>query len=169
MDSQVESFETESICEAQASVDKEFTSTPSATTSASSMYSNTSKKNRPNFKRKCNKAEEVLEKVSKQLDAEKEDQYSVIGKNIAFKLRELPNETRLVTEKIINDILFEAQMGNITRHTRFNLQDTRTNVQLFPTSTPVVSQYSQQRQSNLKEQYYSNFGEDLNNTYVRLE
>lgn len=167
MDSQVESLETESVC--KASVDKEFASTPSATTSASSIYSNTSIKNRPNFKRKCNKAEEVLEKVSKQLDIEKEDQYSVIGKNIAFKLRELPNETRLVTEKIINDILFEAQMGNITRHTRFSLQDTRTNVQLFPTSTPVVSQYSQQRQTNLTEQYYSNFGEDLNNTYVHLE
>ncbi|KAL4083623.1 hypothetical protein QTP88_028939 [Uroleucon formosanum] len=88
MDSQVGSLETESVCE--TSVDKEFTSTPSATTSASSIYSNTSIKNRPNFKRKCNKAEEVLEKVSKQLDVEKEDQYSVIGKNIAFKLRDLP-------------------------------------------------------------------------------
>jgi len=166
MDSQVGSLETESVCE--ASVDKEFTSTPSATTSASSIYSNTSIKNRPNFKQKCNKAEEVLEKVSKQLDVEKEDQYSVIGKNIAFKLRDLPNEAKLVTEKIINDVLFEAQMGNITRHTRFNLQDTRTNVQLFHTSTPVVSQHSQ-RQTNLTEQYYSNFGEDLNNTYVHLE
>lgn len=59
-------------------------------------------------------------------------------------------------------------MENITKHTRFNLQDTRTNVQLFPTSTPVVSQYSQQRHTNLTEQYYSNFGEDLNNTYVHL-
>lgn len=101
-----------------------------------------------------------MEKVSKQLDVEKEDQCSVIGKNIAFKLRELPNETRLVTEKIIiNDILFEAQMGNITKHTRFNLQDTHTNVQLFPTSTPVASQYSQKRLTNPTEQYYSNFGE----------
>lgn len=60
-------------------------------------------------------------------------------------------------------------MGNITMYTRFNLQDTRTNFQLFPTSTPVVSQYSQKRQTNLTEQYYSNFGEDLNNTYVHLE
>jgi len=50
MDSQVGSLETESVCE--ASVDKEFTSTPSKTTSASSIYSNTSIKNRPNFKRK---------------------------------------------------------------------------------------------------------------------
>jgi len=109
-----------------------------------------------------------LEKVSKQLDVEKEDRYSVIGKNIAFQLRDLPNEAMLVTEKIINDVLFEAQMGNITKHTRFNLQDTRTNVQLFHTSTPIVSQHSQ-RQTNLTEQYYSNFGEDLNNTYVHLE
>lgn len=154
MDSQVGSLETENVCE--ASVDKEFTSTQSATTSASSNYSNTSIKNRPNFKRKCNKAEEVLEKVSKQLDVEKEDRYSVIGKNIAFKLRDLPNEAMLVTEKIINDVLFEAQMGNIT------------NVQLFHTSTPIVSQHSQ-RQTNLREQYYSNFGEDLNNTCVHLE
>lgn len=109
-----------------------------------------------------------MEKVSKQLDVEKEDQYSVIGKNIAFKLRDLSNEAKLITEKIINDVLFETQMGNITRHTRFNLQDTRSNVQLFHTSTPVVSQHSQ-RQTNLTEKYYSNFGEDLNNTYVHLE
>lgn len=109
-----------------------------------------------------------MEKISKQLDVEKEDRYSVIGKNIAFKLRNLPNEAMLVTEKIINDVLFEAQMGNITKHTRFNLQDTRTNVQLFYTSTPIVSKHSQ-RQTNLTEQYYSNFGEYLNNTYVLLE
>lgn len=55
MDSQVESLELESVCE--ASVDNEFTSTQSVTTSASFIYSNTSIKNRPDFKRKCNKAE----------------------------------------------------------------------------------------------------------------
>lgn len=120
MKSQAESSETESIYVNHRWI-KHFASTPSMTTSASSIYSNTLLKNRPNFKRKWNKAEEVLEKVSKQLDIEKEDQYPVIGKNIAFKLRELSNETRLVMEKI----------GNITRHTRFNLQDNHTNVQFF--------------------------------------
>lgn len=100
---------------------------------------------------------------------QREDQNTVIGKNIAFKLRESPNETRSVTEKIIKDILFKAQIGNTIKRTRFNLKETRTNVQHFSTSTSVVSQYSQQRQTNKTRQLYMNFGEDLNNTYLHFK
>lgn len=73
-------------------------------------------------RRQINTAQDVLEKVSKQLD-EKPDKFCTIGINIANKLRELPKETSMIAEKMINDILFEALMGNISRHTKFVLQD----------------------------------------------
>lgn len=75
-------------------------------------------------KRKISKADEILEKVSHQLDYVKEDKFDIIGKNIANKLRELPSNIATVTEKLLNDIAFEAQMGNITRQTKVILQET---------------------------------------------
>lgn len=48
----------------------------------------------------------------------KDDQFAIFGKNVAAKLKVLPKETRLYTEKLINDLLFQAEMGNITKNTR---------------------------------------------------
>lgn len=75
----------------------------------------------------------ILEKVSHQLDYVKEDKFDIIGKNIANKLRELPSDIATVTEKLLNDIAFEAQMGNITRQTKVILQET--------TSHTIQNQY----------------------------
>lgn len=63
----------------------------------------------------------------------KEDTFDIIGKNIANKLRELPSDIATVTEKLLNDIAFEAQMGNITRQTKVILQET--------TSHTIQNQY----------------------------
>lgn len=51
-------------------------------------------------------------KVSQQLNSV-DDNFDISGKNIANKLRALPPETAIVTEKLIGDILFEAQMGRV--------------------------------------------------------
>lgn len=42
-----------------------------------------------------------------------EDRYDLMGKTIAIKLRALEKTQRLIAEKIINDTLFEAEMGHL--------------------------------------------------------
>ncbi|GAB6018911.1 hypothetical protein CHUAL_000564 [Chamberlinius hualienensis] len=54
------------------------------------------------------------------------DEFNIIGENIANKLRKLPHDKMIVAEKLINDILFEAQCGNVNSFTRINLFDMRT-------------------------------------------
>lgn len=47
-----------------------------------------------------------------------EDAFTIFGKHIAVKLRTLPKLTKLYTEKLINDLLFEAEMGNVNKNTK---------------------------------------------------
>ncbi|KAL1488224.1 hypothetical protein ABEB36_015179 [Hypothenemus hampei] len=117
---------------------------------SSSTYSSVSQENllsinkkKPKEKRKStNMAEEVLQKISSQLDSTDGDNFDTSAKNIANKLRTLSPETAIITEKLLTDILFEAQMGNITKHTELIVQDTR-------------SQFSQSQ--NSVEEYYSTY------------
>ncbi|XP_011328891.1 uncharacterized protein LOC105274447 isoform X1 [Ooceraea biroi] len=44
-----------------------------------------------------------------------EDEYDAIGRNVAAKLRSMTMEQRIIAEKLLNDILFEAQLGNLHR------------------------------------------------------
>lgn len=43
-----------------------------------------------------------------------EDRYDIIAKGFAVKLRELEKRQLIIAEKLINDILFEAEMGSLT-------------------------------------------------------
>lgn len=40
-----------------------------------------------------------------------EDRYDLMGKSIAMRIRSLEKRQRLIVEKRINDLLFEAEMG----------------------------------------------------------
>lgn len=65
-----------------------------------------------------------LLKVQKEFDSDKEvDDYDIIGKNLANKLRRLPKDVGIIAEKLMNDILFEAHLGNINHNTRLRLQN----------------------------------------------
>lgn len=44
-----------------------------------------------------------------------EDEYDAIGRNVAAKLRNMRLDQRIIAEKLLNDILFEAQLGNLHR------------------------------------------------------
>nr|CAI5834835.1 unnamed protein product [Callosobruchus analis] len=44
----------------------------------------------------------------------KEGRFDIFGKNVAMILRELPKQQRLLAAKIINDTLFQAEMGTLT-------------------------------------------------------
>lgn len=73
-------------------------------------------------KRKCaaieDKANQILNVVSARLNESAEDEFSIVGKNIAAKLRKLSKETKIYTEKLINDLLFQAELGKVNEHTK---------------------------------------------------
>jgi len=45
-----------------------------------------------------------------------DDEYDAIGVNVASKLRSINPTQRIVAEKLISDVLFNAQLGNLTVH-----------------------------------------------------
>lgn len=58
-----------------------------------------------------------------------DDAFDIFGKHIAAKLRTLPKQTKLYTEKLINDLLFEAEMGNVDGNTKIvTLANTSSNL-----------------------------------------
>jgi hypothetical protein len=70
-------------------------------------------------KRKMSPSYTVLSLISDRLqDLGKEDVFEITGKNVASKLRTLTKEQRIIAEKLINDVLYEAQLGSLTRNTR---------------------------------------------------
>ncbi|XP_015126295.1 uncharacterized protein LOC107047903 isoform X2 [Diachasma alloeum] len=44
-----------------------------------------------------------------------EDEFDAIGRNVAAKLRNMRLDQRIVAEKLLNDVLFEAQLGTLHR------------------------------------------------------
>ncbi|XP_050298435.1 uncharacterized protein LOC126737550 [Anthonomus grandis grandis] len=53
-----------------------------------------------------------------------EDCFAVFGKSVAMKLREVDKRQSLIAEKIINDVIFEAELGGLTlQHRCVNMQE----------------------------------------------
>jgi hypothetical protein len=56
-------------------------------------------------------------------DLGKEDMFEITGKHVASKLRILTKEQRIIAEKLINDVLYAAQLGTLTRNSRLILSE----------------------------------------------
>lgn len=91
---------------------------PVVTAKRSKLHSNSK------YKKKHKTDEEILEKIGDRLEVfnKTEDRYDIAGKNFAAKLRELPNNQRIYAEKLINDVLFEAELSNLNRNSSVNIQ-----------------------------------------------
>lgn len=48
-----------------------------------------------------------------------EDRYDIIGKGFAVRLRDLEEKQRIIAEKLMNDVLFEAEIGSLTLQHKF--------------------------------------------------
>lgn len=71
---------------------------------------------RPPKKRPQSLSDSVLAKISNQLDDPLQfDRFDHIAKIWAETLRTVPNEQRIIAEKVINDVLYEAQLNTLTR------------------------------------------------------
>lgn len=84
--------------------------TPTITKNVPTMSSQTKKR------KDCTKIDDValFSKIGRQLEnMQGEDQFDVQGRYIASKMRNLPQNQRIYAEKLINDILFEAEIGNL--------------------------------------------------------
>ncbi|KAJ8717082.1 hypothetical protein PYW08_005481 [Mythimna loreyi] len=54
---------------------------------------------------------------------EVDDEYDAIGVNVAAKLRNLPGNMRILAEKLINDVLFQAQTNGLSNATFISTPD----------------------------------------------
>ncbi|CAH0724242.1 unnamed protein product, partial [Brenthis ino] len=55
--------------------------------------------------------------------SEVDDEYDAIGINVAAKLRGLPPNMRILAEKLINDVLYQAQMNALNSSTVISTLD----------------------------------------------
>lgn len=54
-----------------------------------------------------------------------EDEFDAIGRNVAAKLRNMRLDQRIVAEKLLNDVLFEAQLGTLHRDSSLHVWGTK--------------------------------------------
>ena len=57
----------------------------------------------------------IDEKSSQSTNYER-DRFTVLGEHIGMKLRTLAPSQRIIAEKLINDVLFEAELNNLNRN-----------------------------------------------------
>lgn len=59
---------------------------------------------------------EVGNCITNKFSQSQPDRHDIFGQNIAFKLRNMTNEQRIYTEKLINEAIFEGELENLNRH-----------------------------------------------------
>ncbi|KAF5275146.1 hypothetical protein FQR65_LT16769 [Abscondita terminalis] len=99
---------------------------------------NSARRPKPKRKNEDNLVNKVLQSVNDHFkrprdEVRKEDRHDIYCKSIASKLRELPRQQRMLAEKLMNDVIFEAEWGNLTldykvlntgpRHRRYATSD----------------------------------------------
>lgn len=85
----------------------------------------------------------------------------MVGKNVSNKLRDLPPDAALMAEKFISDILFEAALGNISRHTKMSLTEKMSGnglPQEFATNPINVNYHNQRHDSSSSHQADLDYG-----------
>lgn len=92
---------------------KDNTSPPEAITCQQIFGKPPSAKSSKRSKDKCDSLLESIEQHFKRPKV-KEDRYDVLGKSVAVKMRDIRDNTqKLIVEKLINDALFLAEMGQL--------------------------------------------------------
>lgn len=88
-----------------------------------------------------NKAESVLSVIGQRISSSnKDDEFDLLGKSIAVKLRKLStSRMQVMAEKLIHEVLYEAQLGTLTENTKLSKGESERQAS-FPTYQvfPVV-------------------------------
>lgn len=69
-------------------------------------------------KNKGGRCDEVWDLVAKKLQSSSEGKFSAYAKYIAQELETLPKEMAMYCQRVINEAIFEAQMGSLNRTSR---------------------------------------------------
>ena len=69
-------------------------------------------------KNKGGRCDEVLDLVAKKLQSSTEGKFSAYAKYIAQELETLPKDMAMYCQRVINEAIFEAQMGSLNRTSR---------------------------------------------------
>ncbi|KAJ8953479.1 hypothetical protein NQ318_023600, partial [Aromia moschata] len=60
---------------------------------------------------------DIMKLVGNKLESlQAEDAFQVFGKHVANKLRDVPSSQNAIAQKLISDVLFEAELGTLTRN-----------------------------------------------------
>ena len=82
-------------------------------------------------RRSTSPAENVLKLIGERIISSRpEDEFDIVGKNVATKLRKMTADMQLLAEKLINDVLYQGLSGKLT-----------TNTELKDSSTPYPFTY----------------------------
>lgn len=53
--------------------------------------------------------------------SQKDDEFDIFGKNVAIKLRTMTKEQKILSEKLINDVIFYGQMQQLSVNSEVNV------------------------------------------------
>ncbi|KAL5235137.1 hypothetical protein ACI65C_002547 [Semiaphis heraclei] len=84
----------------------------------------------------CDSILSVIGKRLKESTSKPESKFDLIGKTWAYKLSEIKKEQIICAEKLINDVLYEAELGKLNRHCTLLI---RPNEPYYDTSAPLQS------------------------------
>ncbi|XP_074038616.1 uncharacterized protein [Leptinotarsa decemlineata] len=98
----------------------------STSCSNATLSRNTSRSHSSTRKRKAvpndDDTSDVMKLVGKKLESlQAEDAFHVFGKHVGNKLRDVPSSQNAIAQKLISDVLFEVELGTLTRN--FQLVD----------------------------------------------
>lgn len=84
-----------------------------------------------------------------------EDQYDHFGKSLAAKMRNITNTQRIYAEKLVNDVMFAAELGHLSSASVFNANH---NIVMSTTVEPSMSTPNPEAQtSHSLAEYFSHF------------
>lgn len=67
--------------------------------------------------------------------SQKDDEFDIFGKNVAIKLRIMTKEQKMLSEKLINDVIFYGQMQRLSVNSEVNVG--HGNVNYLTATAPV--------------------------------
>ncbi|GBP63737.1 Putative uncharacterized transposon-derived protein F52C9.6 [Eumeta japonica] len=105
-----------------------------------SIAGNSARRPKPKRTNDDNLVNSVLQSVNDHFkrprdEVSKEDRHDIYFKSIANKLRDLPRQQRMLAEKLMNDVLHEAEWGNLTLD--FKVINTKPDNQRYTTSPSI--------------------------------
>lgn len=94
------------------------------------------KRSKKNHLEECDSILSVIGKQLTESISKPNNKFDLIGKTWANKLSEINKEQIIHAEKLIDDVLFEAQLGNLNRHCTLSIRPNQPN---FDTTAPLHS------------------------------